>query len=251
MNTERIMDRREILIGGATFATFAAATVLTGCFAQVTEATSDENVQSSIESSKVLHIPDASPDDSQFHVDKNINMGSIDNFLGREDVEYTDMRMIHDPADYAVIGGDSDLTVTVDGFKVVPFPYIGTLQDLPVEGAYEGPKLFDIQWSEDGTVVSATPLYEESQQILEDLFPKDKANFVMCGGAGYAYMTAELLKYLGWDPKKVYNLGGAWDYTGYNANEFVRVDGNGKVHYYTWRANIPYIDFDLLNPIKQ
>lgn len=194
-------------------------------------------------------LPDAEPGSGDFRIDANINMDTIDEYLGLPGVEYTDLRMIHDPADYAAIGGDSDLTVVIEGFKVVPFPYVGTLQELPVDGAYEGPRLFDIGW-EDGAVASATPRYEESMQILEDLFPRDKANFLMCGGAGYAHMMAELLIFLGWDPKKVYNLGGAWSYTGYRSVEFVRVDAEGQVHYYTWRTDIPLIDFDLLNPLE-
>lgn len=249
MKREDMLSRRQVLLGGAAFASLAAAGALAGCAPEAPAPEGSGATEAAIESSKALRIPAASPDDSQFHVDENINMVTIDNFLGREDVEYTDMRMIHDPADYAAIGGDSDLTVTVDGFKVVPFPYIGTLQELPVEGAYEGPTLFDIQWNEDGTVASATPNYEESMQILEDLFPQDKANFIMCGGAGYAHMMTELLKFLGWDASKVYNIGGGWDYTGYNAKEFVQVGDGGKVHYYTWRADIPQIDFSLLNPL--
>ncbi|MCI9129505.1 MAG: hypothetical protein HFJ65_04245 [Eggerthellaceae bacterium] len=250
---ESVIGRREFLTGAVGAAAVSAAFAITGCSAQPSAST-DEAItdpkEAARESSKEIALPPATPDDSQFHVDENINMDSIDNFLGRQDVEYTDMRMIHDPADYAAIGGDSDLSVTVEGFKIVPFPYIGTLEELPVNGAYEGNHLFDIEWNEDGTIASATPRYEESLQILEDLFPKDKSNFIMCGGAGYAHMMTELLKYEGWDPEKVYNVGGGWDYTGYHPQELVRVDDNGETHYYTWRANIPYLDFSLLNPIS-
>lgn len=249
------IGRREFLVSGAGIAALAAAGLagLTGCSSSTPSANDEETaetdaIEAARESSKGIALPPSTPDDSMFQVDQNINMASIDNFLGRDDVEYTDMRMIHDPADYAAIGGDSDLSVTVEGFKVVPFPCIGTLQELPVSGAYTGPKLFDIVWNEDGTIASATPNYEESQQIIEDLFPKDKANFIMCGGAGYAHMMCELLKYLGWDASKVYNVGGGWDYTGYHPQELVRIDENGKTHYYTWRANMPSIDFELLNP---
>ena len=74
--------------------------------------------------------------DSQFGVDKNITVGNIDEYLGREDAVYRDMRMLFDPADYAAIGGDADLSFSIEGFKVVPYPYIATLQTLPVDGAY-------------------------------------------------------------------------------------------------------------------
>ena len=249
------IGRREFIASTAVLATLAASAGLAGCSTPDTtsgqESTSNLNAkEAALESSKALPLPPSTPGDDQFHVDQNINMDTIDNFLGRDDVEYTDMRMIHDPADYAAIGGDSDLSVTIEGFKVVPFPYVGTLDKLPVTGAYTGPHLFDIEWNDDGTIASATANYEESEQILEDLFPKDKANFIMCGGAGYAHEMTELLKYLGWDADKVYNIGGGWDYTGYHPVEFVRIDDDGKTHYYTWRANIPQLDFDLLNPIS-
>lgn len=249
---KREIGRREFVSGAAIIASLATGAGLFGCASSepAGQATSSaaNATDAARESSKALPLPPSSPGDDQFHVDQNINMATIDSFLGRDDVEYTDMRMIHDPADYAAIGGDSDLSVTIEGFKIVPFPSIGTLEELPVSGAYEGPHLFDITWNEDGTIQNAIANYEESEQILEDLFPKDKANFIMCGGAGYAHMMAELLKYLGWDASKVYNIGGGWDYTGYHPVELVRVDDGGKTHYYTWRADIPQLDFSLLNP---
>lgn len=253
MDARKMMGRREVVLGGIAAASLAAVGALAGCTSQQGgPASSAAENTDAIESSKALAIPAASPNpDDQFGVDENINMVTIDSFLGRDDVEYTDMRMIHDPADYAAIGGDSDLTVTVDGFKIVPYPFVGTLQDLPVDGAYEGERLFDVEWAPDGTIASVAPRYEESLQIVEDLFPQDKANFIMCGGAGYAHMMRELLIFLGWDPDRVYNIGGGWDYTGYHPQELVRMDDAGKTHYYTWRADMPSIDFDLLTPINR
>lgn len=169
---------------------------------------------STAEATSTPPLPAADPDaDNPFQVDRNINMETIDDWLGREDVAYRDMRLVRDPADYASMGGDADLSFVLEGFKVTPFPLIGTLQELPVEGAYEGDRLFGIQWNEDGTVASARPRYEESMQIIEELFPHDRALFLMCGGAGYAFMMRQLLLYLGWDASRLYNVGGAWDYT--------------------------------------
>ncbi|MBR4393731.1 MAG: hypothetical protein IKT07_06850, partial [Oscillospiraceae bacterium] len=68
---------------------------------------------------------------------------------------------------------------------------------LPVEGAYSEETLFTLTWNEDGSIASATPNYEESMLVLEDLFPKDEAIFLMCGGGGYAGMTKSLLIFLG------------------------------------------------------
>lgn len=210
------------------------------CFAACAAAPAEE----------VEALPVATVDaESQFGVDKNINIETIDNYLGREDTVYRDMRLLFDPADYAAIGGDADLSATIKGFKVTPFPYIGTLQALPVGGAYDGECLYTIEWNEDGTVKSATPNYEESEMVLRELFPKDKNIFLMCGGGGYAGMMRTLLIYLGWDETKVYNVGGAWQYEGENKQELIVYpeDANGNVIDATWRADYAYIDFTRLH----
>ena len=201
------------------------------------------------ESQKELPLPQAD-ESSQFGVDKNINQQTIDQWLGRDDIVYRDVRMLFDPADYGSIGGEADLTATIEGFKVVPYPYLATLQSLPVANAYEGNKLFEVAWDERGNILSAEPLYEESMMIMEELFPKDKAIFLMCGGGGYAGMTKQLLIYLGWDENKLYNIGANWSYQGDHALELVVYpeDKDGNNIYATWRADYAYIDFERLNP---
>lgn len=197
-------------------------------------------------------LPAAEPNaDSQFGVDTNINIGTVDDWLGRDDVAYRDMRMLFDPADYAAIGGESDLTRTIEGFKVTPYPYIATLSALPVSGAYEGDCLFTVEWGSDGSIESAEANYEESMQILEELFPKDKAVFLMCGGGGYSGMMRSLLIYLGWDETKLYNVGANWEYTGEHTLELIVYpeDANGDKTYATWRADYAYIDFSRLHRI--
>ena len=187
--------------------------------------------------------------ESQFGVDKNINMTTIDSYLGREDVAYRDVRMLFDPADYASIGGDADLSKTITGFKVVPYPYLGTLGSLPVANAYEGDTLFTVEWNPDGTIASVTENYKESMMILQELFPKDTAIFLMCGGGGYAGMTKTLLIYLGWDENLLYNIGGNWEYTGDNALELIVYPedaGDDNINA-TWRADYAYIDFSRLH----
>jgi len=199
-------------------------------------------------------LPTAEPNaESQFGVDKNINIDTIDNWLGRDDVVYRDVRMLFDPADYAAIGGDADLSRTIEGFKIVPYPYIATLTALPVSGAYEGDCLFAVKWGEDGAVVSANAKYEESMMVLEELFPKDKAIFLMCGGGGYSGMIKSLLIYIGWDASKLYNVGGNWSYKGDHSLELILYpeDANGNKIYATWRADYAYIDFSRLNSVGE
>ncbi len=179
----------------------------------------------------------------EFGIDANLNESSIDKYLNRDDTVYRDLRLIDDPADYEAIGGDHYLSGFVDGFEVVPYPYIATLDGLPEEvgEGYTGKSLFTL--NEDGTY-SAN--YEESMTILEDLFPKDKYIILMCGGGGYSGMAKNFLISLGWDGDKIYNAGGYWYYDGENNVQVKNDDGTFSL----WK--IPYhdIDFDLLTEIK-
>lgn len=198
-------------------------------------------------------LPAASPDpESQFGVDLNINIDTIDNYLNRDDVAYRDMRMLFDPADYAAIGGNADLSMTLEGFRIVPYPYLASLSALPVAGAYDGETLYTLTWNEDGSIASATPNYVESPIILEELFPKDKAIFLICGGGGYAGMTKQLLVFLGWDASKIYNVGGLWAYNGNHGVELIKYaeDADGIDVYATWRADYAYIDFSRLHKVS-
>lgn len=175
-------------------------------------------------------------------IDKNINEETIDKYLGRSDSVYRDMRMLKDPGNYEAIGGDSYLSGFVKGFEVVPYPYLTKVEGLPeaVGDSYLGKTLFT--QNEDGTY-SAN--YQESIEILEYLFPKDKYIFLMCGGGGYAGMTKSLLVSLGWDENKIYNVGGYWYYNGKNNIE-VKKTINDKTAYDFWKVNYHDIDFDNL-----
>ncbi len=207
----------------------------------------------SCQNEKQSELPKSSPDSkSMFGIDKNINMTTIDKYIGRDDVVYRDVRMLFDPADYETIGGDANLSKTIKGFKIVPYPYIATLQKLPVDGAYQGNCLFSVTWDENGNIKDVKPNYKESNMILEELFPKDKAIFIMCGGGGYSAMMKSLLIHLGWDANLLYNIGANWEYKGENSLELIKYseDADGKDIYATWRADYAYIDFSLLNDVE-
>ena len=175
----------------------------------------------------------------QLGIDKNVNESTIDNYLGRSDSVYRDMRLPVDPANYENIGGDKYLSGIVDGFEVVPLPYIISPEGLPAEvgASYTGSTLFTRL--ENGKVVAN---YEESMQILEDLFPKDKNIFLMCGGGGYAGMTKSLLVELGWDGDKIWNAGGFWYYEGDHKVDIKTEDNK----YAFWNLNYHLIDFKTL-----
>lgn len=180
-------------------------------------------------------------------IDKNVNESSIDQYLGRSDSVYYDMRMLEDPANYEAIGGDRYLSGYVDGFEILPYPYLATVQGLPEEvgTSYEGDTLYSI--AEDGTY---QPNYQESLQILTDIFPKDKNIFLMCGGGGYAGMTKQMLVSLGWDPNKIYVVGGYWYYEGEHNVPVKVTESDGKSYYAFWKIPYHQIDFDALNKIE-
>lgn len=181
-------------------------------------------------------------------IDKNINEETIDNYLGRSDSVYRDMRMLKDPGNYEAINGDSYLSGFVKGFEVVPLPYIMNITGLPPEvgETYTGKTLFTNNG--DGTY---TANYEESLSVLEYLFPKDKNIFLMCGGGGYAGMTKALLVAEGWDGNKIYDAGGYWFYNGTNNVEVKRKNSEGKTVYDFWKVAYHDINFDEFTKIKK
>ena len=182
----------------------------------------------------------------EFGIDKNINEETIDNYLNREDSVYRDMRMLKDPGNYEAIGGDAYLSGFIKGFEIVPLPYLVNVSGLPEEvgDTYTGDTLFT---EKDGKY---TANYEESMDILEYLFPKDKNIFLMCGGGGYAGMTKNMLVTLGWDENKIYNVGGYWYYNGKN-NVEVKTEKYGDISYDFWKVPYHDIDFDLLHEVNQ
>lgn len=178
-------------------------------------------------------------------IDKNVNESTIDQYLNRGDAVYRDLRMLKDPGNYEAIGGDSYLSGFVDGFEVVPYPYIVNVEGLPeaVGDTYAGETLFTF----DGKNYVAN--YAESMDVLEALFPKDKAIFLMCGGGGYSGMMKNMLVTLGWDDSKIYDVGGYWYYEGKNDVKVKRVREDGSVVYDFYKVPVYAIDFAELTEI--
>ena len=179
-------------------------------------------------------------------IDKNINENTIDNHLNRPDSVYRDMRMLKDPGNYEAIGGDSYLSGIIEGFEVVPYPYLEEVTGLPeaVGDTYKGKTLFTK--NNDGTYKAN---YKESLEFLEYYFPKDKYIFLICGGGGYAGMTKKLLVSLGWDENKIYNVGGYWYYNGKHNITIKRINNN-ETTYDFWKINYHDIDFNSLKKVS-
>lgn len=205
---------------------------------------SKNSIETNAEVSKLKELP--KPEISggargELGIDKNINEVTIDEYLNREDSVYRDMRMLEDPGNYEKIGGDRFLSGYVEGFEVIPLPYIIPVPKLPSEvgDTYTGTTLF---WDDDGKYMAN---YEESMDIIEQIFPKDKVIFLMCGGGGYSGITKNFLVSMGWDENKIYNIGGYWYYKG-NHSVNVKKELDGVVSYDF--ENVPYhnIEFDKL-----
>ncbi len=179
-------------------------------------------------------------------IDKNINEATIDNYLNRPDAVYRDLRMLKDPGNYEAIGGDSYLSGFVEGFELVPYPYIVNVLGLPeaIGETYNGKTLF--RQHSDGTF---TANYKESMDILEGLFPRDKVIFLMCGGGGYSGMMKNMLVELGWDGDKIYDVGGYWFYEGKNDVKVKRVTEDGIITYDFYKVPIHQIEFEKLTEI--
>ncbi len=177
----------------------------------------------------------------QLGIDKNINESNIDQYLGRADAVYRDMRMLKDPAKYEKIEGDSYLSGFVKGFEVVPLPYIFNVTGLPAEvgETYKGKTLFT---AKNGGYIEN---YNESMEVIETLFPKDKIIFLMCGGGGYAGMMKNFLTAFGWDASKIYVVGGYWYYEGENNVKVKRTNEANKTVYDFYK--VPYHDIDFHN----
>lgn len=178
-------------------------------------------------------------------IDKNVNEATIDQYLGRADAVYRDLRMLKDPGNYEAIGGDAYLSGFVNGFEVVPFPYLVNVEGLPeaVGETYQGKTLFT---NKDGEYKAN---YEESSAVLEALFPKDKVLFLMCGGGGYSGMMKNMLVALGWDGSKIYDVGGYWFYEGTNKVEVKRTLADGTAVYDFYKVPYHELDFDELTEV--
>lgn len=240
------MSKKNILIIG--ISVLIVIGIITGCvFVAVKSSENNGDKKTSVSKLPNLPLPEVTGGSrGELGIDKNINEETIDNYLNRSDSVYRDMRMLADPGNYEAIGGDSKLSGYVDGFEVIPLPYIIPVNDLPQEvgDTYKGKTLFSI--TSDGKYVAN---YEESMDFIEKYFPKDKYIFLMCGGGGYAGSMKKFLVSLGWDENMIYNVGGYWYYNGKH-NIVVKKVEDDKITYDF--DKVPYIEikFDTLTPIS-
>lgn len=131
-----------------------------------------------------------------------IHSGNLRQYLNRSDVFYIDTR---DHNDY--------MKKHLRNFEVIPF--FGLVWNADAHTDASLPQLYG------GDVKNPVPVYEESDEILAALFPKDKTLFIMCQSGGRVAMLMNILKARGWDMSKVYNVGGMAQYTGAEYQDLV------------------------------
>ncbi len=197
-----------------------------------------------------LPKPQPSTEDD-FGIDVNINLDTIQDFLDIDGVVYRDMRMLEDSCEFEKVDGFRELCTCVDGYTVTPLPYIFELGPMRVPSSYRKERLFDVDYEGEIKALDVRPNYEESMEILEKLFPRDKVIFLMCGGGGYAAMTRSCLIALGYDPEKIYHTGAGWGFDGSCADPIVTPCDDGTRLINTNGHTVWSIDFSKLTPLKK
>ncbi|QMS84461.1 rhodanese-like domain-containing protein [Candidatus Xianfuyuplasma coldseepsis] len=133
-----------------------------------------------------------------------VTMDNIDDFLGRPDVQYVDVRDF----DERMFSG------YIQGFEVIPyFDYL---------------KYEDILVDNGGWVYDAGEA--KSETALEALFDDSKAIFIMCGSGTRAGYIKDALEAIGFD--NVYNIGG---YGSYDTTSDFNVAGDNSY------VNVPLV----------
>ena len=124
-----------------------------------------------------------------------MSSANLREYLGRTDVMYIDLR---DYSDYA--------KKHLRNFECIPYFALIFNKDAHLDASL--PQLYG------GTVEEPVPVYAESDELLEALFPKNKVIFLMCQSGGRVNNMMKLLNARGWDMSKVYNIGGMAHYAG-------------------------------------
>jgi len=185
------------------------------------------------EDTKTLLIKD---NISSSMADSPINTRNLDEYLFIEGVNYVDVR----PYEWIINDG------YVAGFRFIPF-YELIAKNASAANfdnilfSYNYSKTPDGQEIRGGDVGSFSPIYQESIQIIKQLFPSDEPIlFISQSGVESGYII-NLLIQLGYDGKNLYNIGGFSNSDGIYSAYKKLVNPNPK---YFIQGN-PYIDIEI------
>ena len=134
--------------------------------------------------------------------DSSVNTRNIENYLFRNDTVYVDLRP------YSEVAREGHIA----GFSFYPFyDFIASIENSkdynknPMDN-----RLFKMinEMGKIGQIGNFVPNYEESEFVLNELFPKDKNIFaISIEGSECIYFLNLLIQY-GYDSAKLYNIGG-------------------------------------------
>lgn len=152
-------------------------------------------------------IPSKINNESVAIVDSGVTTSNIDNYLFRDDVAYVDLRP------YSWIAKDGHIA----GFGFYPFydfiahrQYSDRLFNMDTVYLDNGNKILG------GEIGSFSPNYEESELIINKLFPKNKYIFAISQSGLESCYFLNLLIQLGYDSSRLYNIGGFSVSTGFS-----------------------------------
>ena len=180
----------------------------------------------------------------------SVNTQNIDNYLFRDDVVYVDLRP------YAEIAKEGHIA----GFSFFPFyDLIATLEGTKdVEGNPTDNRLFKMKNERGklGQVGNFVPNYVESEEILNDLFPKDKYIFAITISCNESIYFLNLLIQHGYDASKLYNIGGFSIGTGLKNKPYIGIENpkylvEGNYLILTNGQNVTFDFMDDLKPLEE
>lgn len=183
--------------------------LITGC--------ANPSVQSSSEQ-EITAIPEKKDPEGVTIEASSVTTKNIDNYLFRDDVVYVDLRP------YAEIVKEGHIA----GFSFYPFyDFIASSEGTKdYDGNPMDNRLFYMKNERGklGTVGNFAPNYEESEFILNTIFPKDKYIFAITISCNEAIYFLNLLIQYGYDATKLYNIGGFSIGTGLENVAYVNVE---------------------------
>ena len=174
---------------------------------------------------KEINIPSKNNANDTSALTSPINTTNLDQYLFREDVQYVDLRspkMIMNEGHIA-------------GFEFIPFySIIASFNDdntlYKMQHVYN-----DGQTIPAGQVGGFVKQYEESENIINSLFSKEKYIFLVSQGGSEASYTINLLIQLGYCGNLLYNIGGVMNsegiasYSSIKTNKYF-ISGHGDLN---------------------
>ena len=179
----------------------------------------------------------------------SVTTRNIDNYLFRDDVVYVDLRP------YSEIAREGHIA----GFSFFPYyDFIATMEgSKDSNGNPKDDRLFKMknERGQLGQIGNFAPNYVESEQVLNELFPKDKYIFAITISNNECMYFLNLLIQHGYDASKLYNIGGFSIGTGFNNIAYTSIDnpkylvpGNPLIS--TVEDNVTFDFMDSLTPLN-